>query len=376
MPERKGGKRRGRRSTRSPGTTPLFGAVDLGTNNCRLLIAEARENGFRPVDSHSQAVRLGAGLAREGLITDAAMARAFDALRAIRAKLKARGVGRVKCVATEACRAASNGKPFIEQVQREIGLSFKIISSKEEARLAVIGCHNLFDLKAEIALVIDIGGGSTELSWVEVEPLRKGGLSGMMKRVPLINWGSFPMGVVTLTEKHQHLPEPERYAAMKDTALELLAGYKHGAQLRERMVASPCHLIGTSGTVTSLAAVHMGLDRYVRSAVDGQWLDCADVGTVTRRLSDMDLSERRQLPCVGGDRSELIVAGCAILDAVLEMWPASRIRVADRGLREGVLLSMMHGPKPNRSRQRRRRKTNEQAAGPAVVTAEGDTHGG
>lgn len=375
MPERGGGKRRGRHSTKSPGTTKLYGAVDLGTNNCRLLIAEARNSGFRPVDSHSQAVRLGAGLVHEGRITEAAMSRAFDALGAIREKLKSHGVGRIKCVATQACREAANGKEFISQVQKEIGLSFKIIAPKEEARLSVIGCHNLFDLQKEIALVIDIGGGSTELSWVEVTPLRQGGLGDMLKRVPLINWATFQMGVVTLTERHQDLPEEERYGAMKATALDMLSGYRHGAQLRDRMLNEPSHLIGTSGTVTSLAAVHMGLDRYVRSAVDGQWLECADILDVAKRLADMSLEKRRELPCIGGDRSELIVAGCAILDAVLETWPTEKIRVADRGLREGVLLSMMYGPKSSRSRQRKRRRKTNGAANPAQAAASGGQNG-
>jgi len=356
MPERERGQRRKRRAARLPGDTPLYGAVDLGTNNCRLLIAEARPGGFKPVDSHSQAVRLGAGLAREGRITGEAEARAFDALRTIREKLRQKGVGRVKCVATQACRAASNGREFVQRVQQEVGLSFKIITPKEEARLSVIGCHNLFDPDAEIALVIDIGGGSTELSWVDLRPLRKDGLQGMLAHVPLISWATFPIGVVTLTEHCLSVEEPARYAAMLQIARDHLGGFAQAGALRERMMRVPCHMVGTSGTVTSLAAVHMGLDRYVRSAVDGHWLTSLEAGEVTRQLAGMSLDERRAGPCIGGDRAELIVAGCAILDAIFEAWPTGRIRVADRGLREGVLMSMIHGPKKGGARGRRRRK--------------------
>ena len=370
MPERERGQRQRRRAARPPGDTPLYGAVDLGTNNCRLLIAEARPGGFKPVDSHSQAVRLGAGMAEAGRITRAAEARAFDALRAIREKLRHRRVGHVKCVATQACRAASNGREFVRRVQKEVGLSFKIITPKEEARLSVIGCHNLFDPEAEIALVIDIGGGSTGLSWGDIRPLRNNGLKGMLARVPLVNWATFPIGVVSLTEQCLSVDEPARYGAMKAVAREHLAGFRHGRALRERMLETPCHMVGTSGTVTSLAAVHMGLDRYVRSAVDGQWLTSDEAGNVTRQLAGMSLAERRAVPCIGGDRSELIVAGCAILDAVFEAWPASRIRVADRGLREGVLLSMMHGPKAGRSRRRRTQRRG--SPGAAAPTGGGD----
>lgn len=365
MPERERGPRRQRRAGRPPGNNALYGAVDLGTNNCRLLIAEARPGGFRPVDSHSQAVRLGAGLARDGRITDEAGARAFDALRAIREKLRQKGVGQVKCVATQACRAAANGREFVQRVQKEVGLSFKIITPREEARLSVIGCHNLFDPDAEIALVIDIGGGSTELSWVNLRPLRKDGLKSMLAHVPLIDWATFPIGVVTLTEQCHAVDEPARYAAMHQVARDHLAGFAQAGALREQMMRVPCHMVGTSGTVTSLAAVHMGLDRYARSAVDGQWLTSGDTLDVTRQLAGMSLDERRAVPCIGGDRSELIVAGCAILDAIFEAWPADRIRVADRGLREGVLLSMIHGPKKGGGRRRRRRKS----AGVAVENA-------
>lgn len=343
------------------GRQPLYAAVDLGTNNCRLLIAEPRQGSFRAIESHSQAVRLGEGLATDGRISDAAWKRGMEALAAIRDKVRARGVPHVRCVATEACRVASNGRAFIDQVRQELGLSFRVIDPEEEARLAVIGCHNLIAPEADIAIIVDIGGGSTEISVVDAQKARQEGLRGMLRDMPLLGWVSHTVGVVTLSERHAGLPEADAYEAMLACVREelkisvlprLLRGNPRG------------HLVGTSGTVTSLAALHLGLERYQRSEVDGAWMSREDAARVTRQLRTMGEDGRRQQGCIGQDRAHLIMAGCAILQGIFEAYPVGRIRVADRGLREGLLLSMIHGPPRSRDRRARRPVTGEPARAP------------
>jgi exopolyphosphatase/guanosine-5'-triphosphate,3'-diphosphate pyrophosphatase len=348
MPDQGERPAQGLRRAEPSGRQPLYAAVDLGTNNCRLLIAEPRQGGFRAVESHSQAVRLGEGIASEGRISDAAWARGMEALRVIRDKVRARGVPHVRCVATEACRVASNGRAFIDEVRNTLGLSFRVIDPEEEARLAVIGCHNLIAPDADTAIVVDIGGGSTEISVVDASRARRDGLRGMLRDMPLLGWESHGVGVVTLTERHAGRAEAERYDAMLEVVRVALRGSALAASLGDRPHG---HLVGTSGTVTSLAALHLGLERYQRSEVDGAWMSREDAARVTRDLHAMGPEGRKAQGCIGQDRAHLIMAGCAILQAVFETYPVGRIRVADRGLREGLLLSMIHGP-PRRSRGR------------------------
>ncbi|MEL6324269.1 MAG: Ppx/GppA family phosphatase, partial [Pseudomonadota bacterium] len=258
------------------------------------------------------------------------------------------------CIATEACRKAGNGKDFIEQVRAETGLTFKIIGPAEEARLAVIGCHDLFDPDAERVMVLDIGGGSTEVAFVESVSNGEGGLGRWIEKPPIAAWRSFKIGVVTLCEPFSHLPENEAYLAMRDHALEVFAAWKSASALGEAMGAGQTHIIGTSGTVTCLAGAHLGLKRYSRDAVDGAWMTRQDGRDIVKAMRDAGPDGRAAFPTIGPERAGLMLAGCAILDAAWETWPSQRLRVADRGLREGLLLSMMHGPK----RKRRRRRSN------------------
>lgn len=343
--------RAGRR--RQTGETPLYAAVDLGTNNCRLLIAKPTGKGFRILDSHSQIARLGEGLNATGRLSDAAIARAMDALAKIKAKLKAKKVAHVRCIATEACRKAENGAEFIARVRDEIGLSFKIIGPGEEARLAMVGCHDLFKTKADHALVLDIGGGSTELSLVDAAAVKRaGGVKSLVSADVIRLWGSLPLGVVTLSEAFSHVSEAEGYHAMRAHALEVLKGWPHTPRVAEAMAMSGAHIIGTSGTVTCLAGVHLKLDRYRRADVDGVWLAREEAGDVITLLRDLGLEGRATLPTIGAERAGLMLSGCAIVDAALELFPVEKMRVADRGLREGLLLTMMYGPKKTRRRRR------------------------
>lgn len=359
--------RRPRRPHRSRDADSLYAAVDLGTNNCRLLIAERRAAGFQIVDSHSNLVRLGEGLAGSGRISDQAVERGLTALKQIRAKLKRRGVGKVRCIATEACRKAENGADFVERVRQETGLTFKIVSPAEEARLAVVGCHDLVAEDAETVMVLDIGGGSTEIAFVDAVAMREAGLPGLCAKAPIEAWRSFKLGVVTLAESFPDLEEVEAYEAMAAHAREVFGAWKRTSALAERMAGATAHIIGTSGTVTCLAGVHLKLDRYRRDAVDGTWMSCEQVGAVVAKMCEAGLEGRARFPTIGRERADLMLSGCAIFQAALDTWPSSRVRVGDRGLREGLLLTMMHGPK--KPRRRRRASSRSASAGPEASDA-------
>lgn len=364
-------RRKSARPRQKPGGGPLYAAVDLGTNNCRLLIAEPHGATFRIVDSHSQIARLGEGLATSGRLSDAAIARALDALTRIRDKLRARRVGHVRCIATEACRQAENGADFIARVRAETGLTFRIIGPKEEARLAMIGCHDLIDPVARRVLVLDVGGGSTELSLADAErTAATSSLASLIEDTPLIDWASFPLGVVTLSEAFAHLPDAEAYPAMRDHARTVLSGWSARKRVCEALAGEGAHIIGTSGTVTCLAGVHLNLPRYRRDAVDGLWLDRASAQAAIARLCSLDEAGRARLPTIGPERAALMLSGCAIIEAAWDVFTPQRLRVADRGLREGLLLSMMYGPSRSRRRRRRRGGGRDGDAGPGAEAKE------
>ncbi len=314
-----------------------YAALDLGTNNCRLLIARPEGENFTVIDAFSRVVRLGEGLAASGRLSDEAMDRALGALQVCAEKLRRRNVFLARSVATEACRRAANGEDFIERVRAETGIALDIISAQEEARLAVLGCHILLESGHGPAVIFDIGGGSTEL--VLIEP---------GERVPrIIDWASVPWGVVSLTDtvgRHEGDTEAERlerYARMRMLVSDSFAPFAERVAAASR--EDDIRLLGTSGTVTTLASLHLELPQYDRRAVDGLIVPSASMRDITTRLSGMAPEDRRQLPCIGNDRADLVVAGCAILDSILDIWPAERLGVADRGIREGILRSLMAG---------------------------------
>ena len=325
----------------------IYAALDLGTNNCRLLIAKPEAEGFRVLDSFSRTVRLGEGLMQTGELSEAAITRAIDAIKICAAKMRKRGVTSARAIATEACRTARNGPAFIKRVAQETGLHFDIIPPLEEARLAARGVTPLLDRSDAGALVFDIGGGSTELIWLD---LRERG-----REPKILCWGSMPLGVVTLAELFaDELDQPGAHAKMVaevKARLQAVAGLAApGAH-----PAGPFHMLGTSGTVTTIAGIHLKLDRYERSRVDGTWLMRAEALAVASQIAGMDKEARAAQPCIGVERSELVIPGLAIFQAIFELWPAPRLRVADRGLREGMLLALM-GPKEESHRRRRQRR--------------------
>jgi exopolyphosphatase/guanosine-5'-triphosphate,3'-diphosphate pyrophosphatase len=316
-----------------PEREAYYGALDLGTNNCRLLIAAPAQQGFHVKDAFSRIVRLGEGLSKTGALNALAMDRTIEALRVCSNKLVWHKVKKYRLIATEACRMASNGAEFIARVTNETGLELEIIDRETEARLAATGAEPLIDPDAQSALVFDIGGGSTEVMWVE----QNGG------KKELLAWTSLAAGVVTISEQFGGGIEvtAHSFAAMRDYLRPLLADFVAQIQNLKGTVPLPSHLLGTSGTVTTIAGVQLGLRRYDRSKVDGCWLLSEDVGKVTADLLAMTYEERTMNACIGRERADLVMAGCAILEEIRLAFPASRIRVADRGLREGILTQMM-----------------------------------
>ncbi len=324
-----------RQGSSRPRDEDLYAALDLGTNNCRLLVAQpGRPGQFRVVDAFSRIVRLGEGLAASGRLSEEAMDRAVEALRICAAKIRNRDIRRMRLIATEACRAADNGESFLERVTAETGLELEIINRETEARLAVSGCSSLVGREARSVVLFDIGGGSSEIAVLDIHGQRSSRLAHH-----ITHWTSLPVGVVTLSERHggQNVT-PEVFAAMVDEVEGMLARFDCPPV---RTGGDGFYLIGTSGTVTTLAGVHLNLPRYDRRQVDGLWLSDPDVSAMQAKLLSWNFAERAANACIGPDRADLVLAGCAILEAIRRRWPSERMRVADRGLREGLLTDMM-----------------------------------
>ncbi len=329
----------GGKPRRDRGMAPVYAALDLGTNNCRLLVAiPTRPGQFRVIDAFSRIVRLGEGLSSSGRLSDAAMDRAIDALKICAGKLASKTIRRHRLIATEACRSASNGATFLDRVKAETGLELEIVDRETEARLAVSGCSSLVERETDGVVLFDIGGGSSEIAAIDLSGSRSNRLANHISA-----WTSLPVGVVTLSERHGGRDVTRRiFGDMVEEVADLLAdfpcpdlpGCGNGA-------GDTFHLLGTSGTVTTLAGVHLDLPRYDRRRVDGLWLSSSEVDLMTQKLLSWDFQARSSNPCIGSDRADLVLAGCAILEAIRLRWPSERLRVADRGLREGLLTEMM-----------------------------------
>jgi exopolyphosphatase/guanosine-5'-triphosphate,3'-diphosphate pyrophosphatase len=322
------------RETADGPESAIYGALDLGTNNCRLLLARPSSTaaGFDVVDAYSRIVRLGEGVLSTGQLSGEAIERTIKALRVCANKLKWWNVQRARLIATEACRMASNGGEFINRVRDELGLDLEIIDRETEANLAAAGASPLICGEARSVLVFDIGGGSTEILWLNVE-------NGKYR---IGDWTSLPAGVVTVAERFGGKSvSADNFAAMRDHVHVLARPFADRLLNGGGAVPVPDHLLGTSGTVTTVCGIHLNLRRYDRARVDGSWISASDVTRVTQELLSMSYEERAASPCVGPERADLVLAGCAILEEIRAIWPAERIRVADRGLREGILTSLM-----------------------------------
>lgn len=313
---------------------PTYAALDLGTNNCRLLVARPTGDGFRVIDAFSRIIRLGEGVTASGVLSDAAIARAVDALGVCRAKMRNRGVSRARLIATEACRAAANGEDFLAEIREKVGIDLEIVDRETEATLAATGCTMLIDPQAQGVILFDIGGGSSELVRLE----RPDDVVCGPPAPRIRGWASLALGVVTLAERHGgiHVTR-DIFEAMIAEVSQAMAAFA-AAQSGD---LDTLHLLGTSGTVTTIAGVHLELKRYDRRRVDGCWMDNDQVTAVIEQLLAMSYEQRAANACIGSQRADLVLAGCAILEAIRRAFPCQRLRVADRGLREGLLVQMM-----------------------------------
>ncbi len=323
------------------GPDGVFVALDLGTNNCRMLAAAPTRAGFRVIDSFSRIVRLGEGLQATGHLDDHAMDRTIEALHAVATRLTRRPIRALRAVATEACRRAVNGPAFLERVHAETGLRFTTISPRVEALLALESCAPLFSPSARRALLFDIGGGSTELAWVRLDTPNR--------RPDLIGYATLPAGVVTLAERHAATSfDAVGFEAMVAEVRDPLAAFERTHRIAREVQQGGVQLLGTSGTVTTLAGVALNLARYRRPLIDGTTLTAAASDAALTLLRGLGREGLRAHPCVGPERADFVLPGCAVYQAIRDTWPMAEVTVADRGLREGMLMQMMHAPTSSR----------------------------
>ncbi|MGN0904852.1 MAG: Ppx/GppA phosphatase family protein [Alphaproteobacteria bacterium] len=312
---------------------PTFAAIDLGTTNCRLLVASPTPHSFNVKETFSRITRLGEGLVASGVLSERAIKRTIFALKLCAKKLAKYRPAKARYVATEACRRATNGAEFIRRVREETGLDMEIISFEEECRLGVAGCLPLINRNIRHALVFDIGGGSTEVSWAKIDGENRVHLEGTL---------SFPLGVITVSEAFTGKGlSSAGYRAVVRKVRSYLEPFEEKHAVLRAIEQGDVQMIGTSGTVTTIGAFHLDLPYYNRSAVDGLALSYDDLGKAKRRLEKLPYAEKVAHPCIGPQRADLSLAGCAILQGICDMWPIGEITVADRGLREGVLLDLM-----------------------------------
>ncbi|VAV86671.1 Exopolyphosphatase [hydrothermal vent metagenome] len=340
-----------KKKNQKPVSKNIYSAIDLGTNNCRLLVARQTANGFQVIDSFSRVVRLGEGLSRNGALSPAAIDRTIEALDICVAKIRRRGATHMRNVATQACREASNCDEFIERVEKEVRIKLSIIDPAEEARLAVMGCKALLKREYSHAIVFDIGGGSTELIWIRIT---RGGAP------EIIDWTSIPFGVVNLSEKYgtQETISGRAYAEMRQSIASAITSFEQKNDMQGLVREGKVQLLGTSGTITTLTAMHLELETYDRAKVDGALIRASHIRDLCNILSVLNYEERVALKSIGQDRADLVVAGCAILETIMDLWPIGEISVADRGIREGMLLDMMDKHKRRKNNHRRRRNRN------------------
>ena len=310
-----------------------YAAIDLGTNNCRLLIAKAHGDTFRVIDSFSRIVRLGEGLSKSYLLNEKAIERTIEALQVCAKKMNAKGIIKSRAIATEACRQASNTGQFYKKILQETGIEFETISPEQEAQLTLDGCAQLLEKKTSQAILFDIGGGSTEIMWVKNTSNEEAVVLAML---------SMPIGVVSLSEQYAdstiNVDQYEEIIAQVD---QRLAPFDREYGISSYLSSNKVQMLGTSGTVTTLGGIYLNLPRYDRSKVDGLDMHVDTIRAISMSLVLMNHAERVKNSCIGEERAGLVVTGCAILEAICRRWPLATIRAADRGIREGLLKGLL-----------------------------------
>lgn len=326
---------------------PIIAAIDLGTNSCRLLVAKIEGQTFRVIDSFSRVVRLGEGIQSTNMLTNDAIERTVEALKICKTKVVQNSVEIIRAVTTEACRRAGNSDLLIQRVQEEAGISLEVITPEEEARLALSGCAGILNSRIPYAIAFDIGGGSTEVMWLRInEPRRL-----HRRRFPIIeviDCISLPYGVVTMSDYYSSRERASNvYHEIRKEVSSRLIDFSQRNGIFNHLEKRRIQMIGTSGTVTTLAAINMGLEKYDRRLIDGVFLNVFDIHNICKSIFDMTLEERSLHPCIGTGRSDLVIMGTSILEGICDTWPVQKLRVADRGVREGILMELMKALAPS-----------------------------
>lgn len=331
-----------------PKENSKYAAIDLGTTCCRLVIASPTPTSFRVIETFSKITRLGEGIINENELSQKAIKRTIAALKICSGVIaEYQPITKCRFVATAACRRAKNYDEFINRVKKETGLDIEIISTQEEARLAVVGCVPLLNRNITRGLIFDIGGGSTEISLARVTSSGKIFIEGYV---------SLPYGVVTISEA---FPKDDMTSLAYDTIIErthnLLKEFDEKFNITEGIKNNEIQTIGTSGTATVLGAIHLNLTRYNRSAVDGISISRQDMYRAINKIKSIGDEGRKKHPCIG-QKADLTIAGCAIIEALSRFWPIMEITIADRGIREGMLLDMMHRSQNKRNNNKNKKK--------------------
>ena len=326
-----------------------YAAIDLGTNSCRLVIATPTPSSFRIVETFSKITRLGEGIINNNELSHTAIRRTVNALRVCAGVLEEyQPIVKARYVATAACRRAKNCRYFMDLVKKETGLNIEIISPQEESRLAVVGCVPLLNRNIKRALVFDIGGGSTEVSLARMSNSGRTIIEGFV---------SLPYGVVTVSEAFpEHDMTDLAYNTIIDRTHKILAEFEEKYHISEDIKNQRIQVLGTSGTVTVLGAIHLNLSRYNRSAVDGLALSAQDVDKTISKIKRMGDEGRKKHACIGMQKADLTIAGCAIIEGLMSFWNISEITIADRGIREGILLDLMHSDRKDKKYNKKFRR--------------------
>lgn len=309
-------------------TGTRLAAIDVGTNTTRLLATEVRASGaLHELDRRLIFTRLGEGVDASGRLAPAAIGRSVAAIATFVRRCHELGVGRIRIAGTSAVREAANREELLGAVEAATGVAMEVIPGDTEAALSFAGATG--DLPPGRYVVLDIGGGSTEFASATLQASGPAELDGRI---------SLRLGAVRLTERHLpgDPPPPEALAALEADVDEAL-----GAAAAAIPDACSAQLVGVAGTVTSLAAISLGLADYDPKAVHGAHLDRDEVDRLYRRLAAMTLAEREQLGSLPPGRADVIIAGCGILSRVLALWNVQGLRVSEKDILDGLTQAMV-----------------------------------
>ncbi len=299
-----------------------FASIDIGTNTISLLIAEINEAGdFNNIQSENRITRLGAGFAQNNTLSGPAIERALATLIAMRALLEKEKIDRFVVTGTSAVRKAKNRKDFLESVKQKTGFEITVISGEEEARCTLLGISLLFQDRNKTTVVIDIGGGSTEL------------IADDWAGPPFLS--STPLGAVTLSEGYL-LSDPPTAREMKSLENVIAAEL---AKI-EHPMPSACRFVGTAGTLTTLAAIDQKMTRYDPDRINGYRLSYSGIEGIVNELARLPIQKRQSVPGLEKGREDLIVSGGLILLSVMKRFGYHQVLVSDYGLREGLLIDL------------------------------------